>query len=548
MDFQDLFKLRPVYAFDVNNGKISYVMRDKIPSVYIHGEGKVPLEDVYAEDVEWITDKKLAIIGDPGGSEKREIYIYDRNKVFPLLKDQYDNFGTYFINEDKFLFISNRDGKTLHLYLYDKGDIIQVSKGDDPVESYCLSPSKKRVVYSQGIYNNDLYVYDLDRGEVISKISYPNSEETVSLYCFKDEDNFLFISNKDNYFDIYNFNIGKGEISEVIKSEHEKHEVVHIANKIIYTEDVYGDFKIKIHKGNELVTEGFNSYLTPDQDYVYYIGSTYNRHFDLYRVNILTGKIERLTNSMDDIKGDFVKPKVVKYESEGGIEINALLYEKGGEDKGVVYIHGGPDWECTNSFNPEIQFLVDRGFKVICPNYRGSTGYGRRFNHLNDKDLGGGDLKDVINSAKLLGVKKLAVTGASYGGYLTMMAVTKYPDMWCSAAAVVPFVNWFTEKKFEREVLQQYDEMKMGNDENLLRDRSPIFFIDNIKSPLLILAGENDPRCPAEETRQVIEKLKERNIEVEYKIYEDEGHGFSKIENYVDSIKRVVEFIERHCK
>ncbi|AEE93846.1 dipeptidyl aminopeptidase/acylaminoacyl-peptidase [Acidianus hospitalis W1] len=548
MDFQDLFKLRPVYAFDVNNGKISYVVRDKIPSAYIHDEGKVPLEDVYAEGVEWITDKKLAIIGDPGGSEKREIYIYDRNKVFPLLKDQYDNFGTYFINEDKFLFISNRDGKTLHLYLYDKGDIIQVSKGDNPVENYCLSPSKKRVVYSQGIYDNDLYVYDLDRGEVISKISYPNSEETVSLYCFKDEDNFLFISNKDNYFDIYNFNIEKEEITEVIKSEHEKYEVVPIADKIIYSEDVYGDFKIKIHKGNELVTEGFNSYLTPDQDYIYYIGSTYNRHFDLYRVDILTGKIERLTNSMDNIKGDFVKPKVVKYYSEGGIEINALLYEKGGEGKGVVYIHGGPDWECTDSFNPEIQFLVDRGFKVICPNYRGSTGYGRRFNHLNDKDLGGGDLKDIINSAKLLGVKKVAVTGGSYGGYLTMMAVTKYPDMWCSAAAVVPFVNWFTEKKFEREVLQQYDEMKMGNDENLLRDRSPIFFIDNIKSPLLILAGENDPRCPAEETRQVIEKLKERNIEVEYKIYEDEGHGFSKIENYVDSIRRVVEFIERHCK
>ncbi|BDC19449.1 S9 family peptidase [Acidianus sp. HS-5] len=548
MDFQDLFKIRPVYSFDVNNGKISYVIRDKKPLAYIHGEGIVPLEDVYAEGVEWIDDKKLAIIGDPGGSEKREIYIYDRNKVFPLLKDKYDNFETYFINDDKFLFISNRDGRTLHLYLYDNGDIIQISKGESPVENYCLSPNKRKVVYSQGIYDNDLYVYNLDKGETISKISYPNSEETVSLYCFSDENNFFFMSNKDNYFNIYNFNIQKGETTEVIKSNHEKYDIVSVGDKIIYTEDVDGDLKIKIYQGKELVMEGFNFYLTPDQNYVYYIGSTYDKHFDLYRVNVLNGKIERITNSMNGVKGDFVKPKVVKYSSEGEVEIHALLYERGREDKGVVYIHGGPDWECTNSFNPTIQFLVDKGFKVICPNYRGSTGYGRKFNHLNDKDLGGGDLKDVVNSVKLLGVNKIAITGASYGGYLTMMAVTKYSDIWCSAAAVVPFVNWFTEKKLEREVLQQYDEMKMGNDENLLRDRSPIFFIDNIRSPLLILAGENDPRCPAEETKQVIEKLKENNIDVEYKIYEDEGHGFSKIDDYVDSIKRVVEFLEEHCR
>ncbi len=249
---------------------------------------------------------------------------------------------------------------------------------------------------------------------------------------------------------------------------------------------------------------------------------------------------------MNYVKGDFIKPKVVSYDSNG-LRIYALLYEKGDEDKGIVYIHGGPDWECVNSFNPEIQFFMERGFKVICPNYRGSIGYGRRFNHLNDKDPGGGELLDVINSVKVLGVKKIAITGASYGGYLTMMAITKFPDLWCSAVAVVPFVNWFTEKKLEREILQQYDEIKVGSDENLLRDRSPIFFVDRIKAPLLLLAGENDPRCPAEETLQVVEELKKLDREVKYKIYKDEGHGFAKIENYVDSIKEAVEFITSHC-
>ncbi len=250
---------------------------------------------------------------------------------------------------------------------------------------------------------------------------------------------------------------------------------------------------------------------------------------------------------MNGVKDEFVSPTSVTYDSDG-IKIHALLYSRGNEDKGVVYVHGGPDFQCVDNFNPEIQFLVKKGFKVICPDYRGSTGYGRKFNHMNDKDLGGGDLRDVINAVKVLNVKKVAVTGASYGGYLTMMAVTKYPDLWCSAVAVVPFVNWFTEKQFEREVLKQYDEIKIGNDEALLRDRSPIFFVDRIKAPLMLLAGHNDPRCPAEETIQVVEELKKLGRQVEYKIYEGEGHGFMKIENYIDSIKRAVEFIANHCK
>ncbi len=540
MDYDDLFKVKPVLDYDVKDGKVSLVVEERKPVVYVMGEGKIE-GDFYADEVVWVDNKRLAVVGDPKGGEKREIYLFD-GRLNPVLKDEFDNFSPWFISQDKFYFLSNREGDTIHLYLYEGGEITRISKGREPVGYLCVSSDGNKAAYSQGIYDNDLHVVDVRTWEEI-EVGFKGSEEfPASSECFT-PNGVLMLSNKDNFFDVGEYR--DGEVKWLKKSSWDKTEALLFNGELAYVEDVFGDFKIVI--GNrEVVSKGYNMDLKVDGKQLYFLGSSYDRFTDLYRVRE-DGVVERLTDSMQGVSDDFVDPKRVYYESFDGTKIPALLYSRGNEEDGVVYVHGGPDWECVNSFSPTIQFLVKKGFKVICPNYRGSTGFGRKFNHMNDKDLGGGDLMDVVYAAKFLGTKKVAITGASYGGYLTMMAITKFPEIWCSAVAVVPFVNWFTEKQFEREVLKQYDEVKMGDDPDLLRDRSPIFFVDRVKAPLMLLAGENDPRCPVEETLQVVEKLKERKIEVEYKVYEGEGHGFSKVENYVDSIKRTVEFISR-CK
>jgi dipeptidyl aminopeptidase/acylaminoacyl peptidase len=540
MQYQDLFKVKPVTNYDVKDGRIAFIREEDIPRAYIFGEGKID-SNFYAEEVSWINEKKLAVVGDPKGNEKREIYIFE-GSLYPLLKDEYDNVNPWFISEDKFYFLSNREDNTIHLFLYEGGEITKLSEGNLPVDSFCVSEDGKKIAYSQGVYDQDLHILEVDKWKE-EIVAFANSEELpASSQCFT-KDGVLFISNKNNYFDIGVFD--SGDIKWLKTSNHEKYEALYFNYKLTYIEDNFGDFRIIV--GDKIiVNEGYNRNLYSDGEYLYYLGSSYDRFSDLYRID-KNGNIERLTDSMEGIEGNFVKPKKVEYISFDGISIPSLLYSKGNESKGVVYIHGGPDWECVNTFSPTIQFLVDSGFKVICPNYRGSTGYGRKFNHLNDRDLGGGDLKDIVYAAKFLGINKISVTGASYGGYLTMMAITKYPELWCNAVAIVPFVNWFTERQFEREFLQQYDEIKMGNDRKLLMERSPIFFIDNIRTPLMILAGEYDPRCPAEETEQVVKKLKEKGVEIEYKIYKNEGHGFAQIENYVDSIVNTVEFIKK-CK
>jgi dipeptidyl aminopeptidase/acylaminoacyl peptidase len=199
--------------------------------------------------------------------------------------------------------------------------------------------------------------------------------------------------------------------------------------------------------------------------------------------------------------------------------------------------------------------VVNQGYFVIAPNYRGSTGYGKEFEDANLHDMGGGDLEDVISAADWLiktgyvDAKKIAVMGGSYGGYLSMVAVTKAPDRWAAGVPIVPFVNWFTEIENEDPLLREYDMATMGDpmkDKERLKDRSPIYFVEQIKAPLLLLAGGHDPRCPRTEAEQVASAIQKRKGIVELKVYENEGHGFSKLENQIDSLTRIADFLKKY--
>jgi dipeptidyl aminopeptidase/acylaminoacyl peptidase len=258
---------------------------------------------------------------------------------------------------------------------------------------------------------------------------------------------------------------------------------------------------------------------------------------------------------------DLVKPFLVHYPStDGKWTISAFVYvpynmQRDGRNAAVVYVHGGPTAQTVNGFDRIVQYLANAGYLVIAPNYRGSTGYGKEFMDANRFDMGGGDLADVVAAAEWIkksgypDPQKIVLMGGSYGGYLTMMGVTKAPDEWAAGVPIVPFVNWFTEVKNEDPLLQQYDLATMGDPEKnkaLWEERSPVFFAERIKAPLLLLAGAHDPRCPKEESEQVAEAIKKRGGVVELKVYENEGHGFARIENQIDAYKRVANFLKKY--
>jgi dipeptidyl aminopeptidase/acylaminoacyl peptidase len=308
---------------------------------------------------------------------------------------------------------------------------------------------------------------------------------------------------------------------------------------------------------------GGHSAFTPDGSRLLYYHNGPTAPGDLWVYQLATGKSQQITHSL--VAGvrsdDMVEPYLVHYPSrDGKWTISAFLYvpfnmARNGQNAALVYIHGGPTSQTMNSFNRFVQYAVNQGYMVLAPNYRGSTGYGKEFQQANLFDMGGGDLQDVlagvdwIKQTGHLDPKKIAVMGGSYGGYLSMMAVTKAPEVWAAGVPIVPFVNWFTEIENEDPVLQQSDLATMGDpvkNKALYEERSPINFIDQIKAPLLLLAGGHDPRCPKSETQQVVDAIKKRGGTVDSKIYENEGHGFARVENQIDAYKRVADFLLAH--
>ncbi len=257
---------------------------------------------------------------------------------------------------------------------------------------------------------------------------------------------------------------------------------------------------------------------------------------------------------------DFVRPSLVTYPSFDGTPISAFVYLPPGAPSdrsapAVVYVHGGPAAQHMNGWVPLVQYLVSHGLAVIAPNYRGSTGFGRAFEEANMRDMGGGDLRDVVAAAEVVAgsgcvdPRRIAIMGGSYGGYLTLMALTKHPERWAAGVAIVPFANWFTEYEHEDQTLRDADRARMGDpveDADLWRDRSPIFFADRIRAPLLVLAGANDVRCPPDEAEQITRAVRANGGVADLQIYPDEGHGFRRRENEIDANRRTAEFLFRH--
>ena len=408
--------------------------------------------------------------------------------------------------------------------------------------------------------------------------------DDVSTLGVSDAQTVLLTSNAENGYD----NIGllhvgtfgephPGKIAWLTKDKWEIRggEFSPDGKRITFTANVDGDEDIYLYdlatgKSTALpIPNGVNSpagghsAFSPDGQRLLYYHNGPTAPGDLWVYHLATGKSQQITQSLvGGVRSEnMVEPYLVHYPSrDGKWTISAFLYvpfnmARNGQNAAIVYIHGGPASQSMNSFNRFVQYAVNQGYMVLAPNYRGSTGYGKEFQQANLFDMGGGDLEDVLAGVDFikqtghLDPKKIAVVGGSYGGYLTMMAVTKAPDLWAAGVPIVPFVNWFTEIENEDPVLQQSDLATMGDpvkNKALYEERSPINYIDQIKAPLLLLAGGHDPRCPKTETEQVVEAIRKRGGTVDYKIYDNEGHGFARVENQIDAYKRVGDFLLAH--
>lgn len=259
---------------------------------------------------------------------------------------------------------------------------------------------------------------------------------------------------------------------------------------------------------------------------------------------------------------DLAPMKPIKYQSRDGLTINGYLtLPKGMPARNLPVIvnpHGGPWFRDTWGYNPEVQFLANRGYAVLQMNFRGSTGYGRKFWEASFKQWGKAMQDDITDGVQWLikqGIadpKRIGIYGGSYGGYATLAGLVFTPDLYAVGIDYVGVSNLFTFIKAFPPYWKPYLEMiyeMVGNPESekdLLTAASPVFHSDKIKVPLLIAQGANDPRVNKGESDQMVEALKKRGIEVPYIVKNNEGHGFSNQENRFDFYRAMEEFLGKH--
>ncbi|HEX8892184.1 MAG TPA: S9 family peptidase, partial [Terriglobales bacterium] len=288
------------------------------------------------------------------------------------------------------------------------------------------------------------------------------------------------------------------------------------------------------------------------------------RPSDFWVYDIASKKARQLTYSAVASLNpeDLPAAQLVHYKSFDGKIISAFVWmpfnlKRDASHPAIVLPHGGPTGQVVDYFYALAAALSSRGYICIAPNVRGSTGYGMEFQKANHQDLGGGDLEDEVYATKFLldtgyvDAKKIGITGGSYGGFMTLMAIGKTPDVWAAAVEMYGIIDWYTMLQHEDPSLQEYEKSLLGDpvkDKAVYEATSPIKYIRNERVPLLILQGENDIRVPKEEAEQVYDILKKEGRTVDAHFYPAEGHGFAKRENQIDSIRRTVDWFDKYLK
>ncbi len=252
----------------------------------------------------------------------------------------------------------------------------------------------------------------------------------------------------------------------------------------------------------------------------------------------------------------------ISYQARDGMTIHGYLaLPVGVEAKNlplVLDVHGGPWARDTWGYNPEVQWFTNRGYACLQINYRGSTGYGKEFLNAGNKEWAGkmhDDLVDGVNWVSAQGIvdrKRMAIYGGSYGGYAALVGATFTPDLFCCAVDIVGPSNLLTLIKtippYWSTFLAQFH-TRVGNpdiEEEFLKSRSPLFKVEEIKIPMLIAQGANDPRVKQAESEQIVEAMKSKGIAYEYMLFPDEGHGFAKPENRLKFYAAAEKFLAQH--
>jgi dipeptidyl aminopeptidase/acylaminoacyl peptidase len=595
---EKFFSVRTIsgFALSSKDKKIYYISntsgRPQIWSVPIDGgwSDQISTWNESVRGIRYNSDsKEIFFSSDINGNENLQIYkMPEEGGEVTHLTAGFENSQCYMHSfnkkKDKFLFSTNERLKyNFDIYIKDlkTNKNILVKKNDEPytIQGETWSSDERFITFLKfyGNINLDILLYDTKTKSLINVTEHDINENVFNGGSTFDKNNkgFYYVSDEGREFKgLKYYDIKKKKSEWIIKGKWDIHdyEFSHDFKYLLYTLNENGSNvprmkdlktgkvkKLKLPKANYLSIK-----FTHDDKKLVYLCDSPQNPGDIFVYDLKTQKEKQITNSLVGgvSKKGLTKPTDIFYNSFDGLKIHGLLYipkglKKNGKNAAIVWPHGGPEHQEIHCFSKYIQVMVNAGYIVIAPNFRGSSGYGKTFQKKIYKDWGGAEFKDVLGSVDYLkktgyvDSKKIAVVGGSFGGFMCLTCITKAPDIWKCAVDIFGPSNLFTFVNSVPEHWKKSTDVLVGSpvtDKVMLAERSPINFADKIKCPLLVVQGKHDPRVVEDESTQMVNKLKKNKKTVEYMLLEDEGHGFSKVSNQIKVFKAKIDFLDKYLK
>ncbi len=536
----------------------------------------------------WGSDNRILFLKDKGGDENYHLYSVsvegnEERDLTPFEGITVQIIDHLYENEDEVIIGMNQRNKEIfdayRLNIH-TGNLFQEAENPGNITDWITDHSGEiRIAITTDGVNQSL-LHRKSKDDLFQSVITTNFRESISpLFFTFDNKNIYALSNIDrDKAAIVLFDLEKGIETEVLFT-HEKVDLEsllfsrkrkvltsysftdwkrHITFLDPVAEEIYSEIG-KIITDDEVVLTSQNKNETR-----FLVRSISDRSLGgYYLYDVERKQLQHLADVSDWLKKEeLASMKPISYLTEDGLKIHGYLtLPKNSEAKNlpvVINPHGGPWVRDSWGFNPEVQFLANRGYAVFQMNYRGSTGYGKKFWEASFKQWGKKMQDDITDGVKFLiaeGIadeKRIAIYGGSYGGYATLAGLTFTPDLYACGIDYVGVSNLFTFLKtippYWKPYLEMMNEM-IGNPEteiDLLHSASPVFYTDRIRVPLLVAQGANDPRVNINESNQIVDALRKKGVEVEYIVKDNEGHGFHNEENRFEFYKAMEIFLEKH--
>ena len=560
-----------IYEVDLSTNEETQLTDSKEESFFVRGYSPNTGEVIYSAD--------------KGGNENSHIYLIREGKSIDITPGENtkasfvgwtkDELGMYFIS-------NSRDPRFFDLY---KIEIVtlnseMVFKNDSGYNLNSISNNDNYLVLSLNLSRSEqkLFLYDVKSNQ---QVEISNQAANFSGQNFdKNDENYFYTTNYDSeFYYLMSYNLKNGERSIEYKtnwdvafsylSKNNSYRVIAV------NEDAQNKLTIKnMSDQSDLNLIGFENMninsvgFSEDEKFLRVSAGSPNSPGDIYTYELSTNKLNKITSNLNlNVNpDDLVNAEVIRYESFDGLEIPAILYKPHTANKknkvpALVWVHGGPGGQSRVGYRALIQYLVNHGYAILAVNNRGSSGYGKTFYSLDDLNHGEDDLQDCVWGKKWLqdqdyiNPDKIGIIGGSYGGFMTMAAMTFEPEEFKVGVNIYGVTNWIrtlrsipafweaTRKSLYKEMGDPY-----SKDSLRLYDISPLFHAKNIKNPIMVLQGANDPRVLQIESDEMVQEARNAGAYVEYVLFEDAGHGFVKKEQQIESNQKILTFLDNYLK